>query len=60
MLFPSFFNAQAGAYEIEQSLRFDGSSRLNRTTTSAGSSTTWTISLWVKLSDLSEIGRAHV
>ena len=44
------------AYEIEQSLRFDGSSRLNRTTTSAGSSTTWTISLWVKLSDLSTGG----
>jgi hypothetical protein len=24
--FPSFFNAQVGGYEIEQSLRFDGSS----------------------------------
>jgi hypothetical protein len=46
--FPSFFNAQVGGYEIEQSLRFDGSSYLSRTPSAAGTLGTWTISYWAK------------
>ena len=46
--FPSFFNAQVGGYEIEQSLRFDGSSYLSRTFSSAGNRKTFTVSWWVK------------
>ena len=45
--FPSFFNAQGG-YEIEQSLRFDGSSYLSRTPSTAGNRNTWTSSYWIK------------
>ena len=36
------------AYEIEQSLRFDGSSYFSRTYSSAGNRKTFTISVWVK------------
>jgi len=52
--FPSFFNAQAGGYEIEQSLRFNSadSAYLNRTPGSAGNRRTWTWSGWVKRSAL--------
>ena len=48
--FPSFFNAQAGGYEIEQSVKFDSArqSYLNRTPASAGNRKTWTWSGWVK------------
>jgi hypothetical protein len=35
-------------YPIEQSLRFDGSSYLSRTPTTAGNRRTWTFSFWVK------------
>ena len=45
LIFPSFFNAAAGGYEIEQSLRFDGSSRLTRT---HSCSQTRTFSFWNK------------
>ena len=48
MLFPSFFNAGKPTYEIEQSLRFDGSSRFNQTYASSGNRKTFTISFWVK------------
>jgi hypothetical protein len=40
----------AAPYEIEQSLRFDGSSYLSRTYSSAGNRKTFTISVWVKRS----------
>ena len=43
----------AGGYEIEQSLRFDGSSAyLSRTPSSAGNRKTWTWSGWVKRANL--------
>jgi hypothetical protein len=45
--FPSFFNAQVGGYEIEHSLRFDGSSYLTRTSGSSGAQT-FTLSFWSK------------
>jgi hypothetical protein len=46
--FPSFFNAQVG-YEIEQSLRFDGSSHLNFTPSSTASTRRqMTFSFWSK------------
>ena len=38
----------ASAYQIEQSLRFDGSSYLSRTFSSAGNRKTFTVSWWVK------------
>jgi hypothetical protein len=38
----------AASYQIEQSLRFDGSSYLSRTPASDGNRRTWTISVWVK------------
>ena len=41
----------AAPYEIEQSLRFDGSSDLTRTPGSAGNRRTWTMSMWVKYAD---------
>jgi hypothetical protein len=50
-IFPSFFvNTTGGAYEIEQSLRFNSadSAYLNRTPGSAGNRKTWTWSGWVK------------
>ena len=50
MLFPSFFNAGVPTYEIEQSLRFDGSAYLSRTPSAAGTLGTWTISYWAKRS----------
>jgi hypothetical protein len=42
--------SSGGGYEIEQSLRFNSadSAYLNRTPGSSGSTTTWTISCWVK------------
>jgi len=43
-----------GGYEIEQSLRFDGSSYLSRTPSSSGTTTTWTFSCWLKLASTSE------
>jgi len=46
-----FSSTGAAAYEIEQSLRFDGSSYLTRTPSSAGNRRTWTMSMWVKFSD---------
>src|SRR6056300_598829 len=46
--FPSFFNAQVGGYEIEQSLRFDGGSHLARTFGSTGNARIWSLSVWVK------------
>jgi hypothetical protein len=48
--FPSFFNAQVGGYEIDQSLRFNSadSAYLNRTPASEGNRKTWTWSGWVK------------
>ena len=59
MLFPSFFNAQVGAYEIEQSLRFNSadSAYLNRTPASAGNRKTYTISMWVKRAKLGTASR---
>ena len=50
MLFPSFFNAQVGGYEIEQSLRFNSadSAYLSRTPGSAGNTQKMTMSVWVK------------
>ena len=50
--FPSFFKTQVGAYEIKQSLRFDGSSYMTRTPASNGSLSTWTYSTWVKYGDV--------
>ena len=41
-----------GGYQINQSLRFDGSAYLNRTPASAGNRKTWTWSGWVKRSSL--------
>ena len=41
-------SGQGGAYEIEQSLRFDGSSYLSRTPSTAGNRNTWTSSYWIK------------
>jgi hypothetical protein len=46
--FPSFFNGVSAPYEIEQSLRFDGSSKLSRTNGSGGNLRTFTQSFWVK------------
>ena len=40
-------NSRSG-YEIDQSLRFDGSSYLSRTPSSAGNRNTWTSSYWFK------------
>jgi hypothetical protein len=50
--FPSFFNAQVGGYEIEQSLRFNSadSARLYRT---LDASQTRTYSFWYKYANLS-------
>jgi len=53
-LFPSFFVNKTGGYEIEQSLRFDGSSWLQRTFGNDGSSRPWTYSGWVKKSSLND------
>lgn len=43
-------SGQGGAYEIDQSIRFNDadSARLERTVSSSGSTTTWTTSVWVK------------
>ena len=48
MLFPSFFNAGAPTYEIEQSLRFDGSSTYLSRTVSGFPTTQGGISFWLK------------
>jgi hypothetical protein len=44
-----YSNSGAAAYEIEQSLRFDGSSFLSRSYGSV-TGTTWTMSVWLKYS----------
>ena len=50
-IFPSFFvNKDAAAYEIEQSLRFDGNGYLSRSPGSNGNLRTNTISVWIKQS----------
>ena len=43
-------SSAAGAYEIEKSLRFNSgdTTKLERTIQSGGSTTTWTLSVWVK------------
>ena len=43
-------SGQGGAYEIEQSLRFDDASSayLSRTPTTAGNRRTWSLSFWRK------------
>ena len=52
-LFPSFFvNTTGGAYEIEQSLRFN-EAYLSRTPSSAGNRQTFTFSVWLKRSLIS-------
>src|SRR6056300_1280082 len=49
LIFPSFFNAGPATYEIEQSLRFDGSSHLNFTPSSSASTRRqMTFSFWSK------------
>ena len=52
--FPSFFNAQVGGYEIDQSLRFNNA-QLSRTPSSAGNRRTFTFSVWLKRSGISAI-----
>jgi len=48
-------------YPIEQSLLFDGSSYLSRTPTTAGSSTVWTLSMWLKrASTLNGSGKHYI
>ena len=41
-------NSRIPPYEIEQSLRFDGSSYLEWTPSSSGNGDSWTVSLWYK------------
>ena len=41
-----------GGYQIERSLRFDGSAYLNRTPASSGNPARWTFSAWIKRSKL--------
>ena len=55
MLFPSFFNASAGGYEIEQSLRFDRASSHYLNETFSAGQTTWTVSFWVKRANLNGV-----
>jgi len=43
-------------YPIEDSLRFDGSSYLSRTPSTAGNRKTWTWSSWVKRGNLGSVG----
>ena len=45
-------NSRSGSYQIEQSLRFDGSSYMTRTPASNGSLSTWTYSTWIKYGDV--------
>jgi len=47
-IFPSFFVNKTGAYEIEQSLRFDGSSSFTRTNGTPDSTSVTTFSCWIK------------
>ena len=57
--FPSFFNAQVGGYEIEQSLRFNNESEnvyLSKTFSSDGNRKKWTWSAWIKLGRVSDEG----
>ncbi len=49
-IFPSFFVNKTGGYEIEQSLRFDGSAQLNRTVGNNGGARSFTYSVWLKKS----------
>ena len=52
-----FWGGAAAPYEIEQSLRFDGSNGyLSRTPGSAGNLRTWTFSVWLKRSKLTQVG----
>ena len=59
--FPSFFNAQVGGYEIEQSLRFNSADSAylsrNQISGSPTSSTTWTWAVWCKRAALGNYGR---
>jgi hypothetical protein len=48
-------SGQGGAYEIEQSLRFNNA-QLSRTPSSAGNRRTFTFSIWLKRSEISAIG----
>ena len=52
-MFGSQWLANAGSYEIDQSIRFndDDSAKLSRTP-SAGNRTTWTYSVWLKRGDI--------
>ncbi|CAB4126409.1 Concanavalin A-like lectin/glucanases superfamily [uncultured Caudovirales phage] len=54
LLLASDDSTTADTYKITNSLRFrsSASAYLNRTPASASSTTTWTISFWIKLSDL--------
>jgi len=47
-------------YPIGDSLRFDGSSYLSKTFGSGGSATTWTISFWFKLGNISITGNEYL
>jgi hypothetical protein len=53
-ILPVGISGEAGAYQIERSLRFNSadSAYLSRTPASAGSLTTWTYSTWVKRSTI--------
>ena len=57
MVFPIAGGTQDTSYEIENSLRFndDDSAYLSRTPSSAGNRRTYTISTWVKRSNLSSV-----
>jgi len=43
-------SGQGGGYEIEQSLRFDGSSKLSRASAFGNANASWTLSFWFKRS----------
>ena len=41
----------SGGYTIDQSIRFDGSAYLSRTPASAGNRKTFTLNVWLKLTE---------
>jgi hypothetical protein len=55
LIFPSFFNAAAGGYKIDQSLRFDRASSHYLNETFAAGQNTWTVSFWVKRANLNGV-----